>query len=545
MSSPAAAVAAKIAVQTPQELFDEIVQKELLGLDDPKSREELQQLWIRFNTEVSVEEANLVEIKKANENEKQVDEKNEANFAAFQKKCQDKLQPLTALKGKIVKVFSDYYSSGTELIRLIPAEQYQQQLEILKEAWDFIVDVRTCVQVLAERSASSAYTCMLLYLQEFSSYNKSRLKVLGDIEKLSQAWKEKVKSLLQETSKIMADFYKGFDELLTASTRGFHRHCLVHISPDMYEGISVDFRNYVNPKLVAVNTKQDQAIQALFEAKKREYRAVFGPLKNILTESQLKDLIECRVASLAAEFHLVTFEDGEGLQRDPTSFFRFEYLFQKKLKIEDLFKKFIASAAVIVDSLVSEKTKDQREKLVESIQQKAKQECALTEVQLQEKRRQKEMEQARRVAASEQREANAKFLLLQKAAVEHAQRQQAIKMKIKQEILSRVPKMSQEEKNFMQDVLNNVNLHRKIQESLFIKLVETLGFPCQETNKSSGGYLVTIHNKTLSFHHWNGDNAGTLDGNFIKEFKDILEGLGIGIGDITEALKMKAPVAKK
>jgi hypothetical protein len=153
------------------------------------------------------------------------------------------------------------------------------------------------------------------------------------------------------------------------------------------------------------------------------------------------------------------------------------------------------------------------------------------EIQFQDKKKLKEIEKNRRALAKEAEQSHQEAVLLLKAAQDKVSQEKIKIDHIKENILQAFKNMkeeAEEEKLLMQILSDGVNLHRVIQESAFVKLVESLGLAFTPTSKSSGGGSVNIPTvQPISFHHWKGDKPGTLDGNVLKSFRDGLKEIGL------------------
>jgi hypothetical protein len=112
-------------------------------------------------------------------------------------------------------------------------------------------------------------------------------------------------------------------------------------------------------------------------------------------------------------------------------------------------------------------------------------------------------------------------------------KQIAEKKLVKDQLLTAINKLeSEDDLACLGDILNNgPTLHHTIDEDVMTKfLKEKLEI---NTRSTGGGYLFTIGSVTLTFHRSHGrDRAGTLDGGFLKELKDALNGIGITSADI-------------
>jgi hypothetical protein len=120
-------------------------------------------------------------------------------------------------------------------------------------------------------------------------------------------------------------------------------------------------------------------------------------------------------------------------------------------------------------------------------------------------------------------------------------KQLAEKKLIKDQLLTAINKLELEDDlACLRDILNNgPALHRLIDEDVMTKfLKEKLEINARSTG---AGHLFTIGSTTLTFHRSHGrDRSGTLDGGFLKELRDALNGVGLTSADIPKIAVRKA-----
>jgi hypothetical protein len=475
-------------------------------------------------------------MKKVFENTKKIEAESLEKFKTFQKKCAGFLNELKGNAEEMLALVKEHRNDGSYFIMNGPKVVSENTKIILDIINNFLNDTSLTLEWISkENLTSNCHEHVYFYLVRFKYFNEQVQQTRINTAKLPTTLAAAVNKIVEKDKAVMYKFYKDFNEYLSFSSNYFYERCKKFIPPDIYGGIYDQKNNYSNPKLVQINAKYYESIQLLEKEKKEEFRKILSSLNGLLTDNNhvtseqiIKTYLEL-FDILTAKFELYTNEVGG---ENSNLFSRFKALYSLELTLRLTFETMNVKAKSAIDLLQSEKSAENRKMILTAVQKVISDDLTHAEVKLRDQKKQRELERARRALVKEEEAAEMTTLLLQKKAKDQEQLQSAIKNKIKAQLHLAMQKLSKEERSFMEDMFNGNIPHRKIQEEFFETLITKLGLPMRPTNKSSGGFLITIHEETINYHHWHGDNPGTLDQALIKDFKKALEKLGIGKADL-------------
>lgn len=410
-------------------------------------------------------------------------------------------------------------------------EKIEENLKIIVEIIDNLINETDMVLKWISKPNlflnRNAFVCF--YLARFQEFNKQMLSATNSTEELHSSLKKMVDALLKEEKKMMMDFFREFGEVLDVWSRNLLQRCKVYFPSSLQARME---EKLSNDKFIEINQKYYMGIQKSIDILSEKYQRDMVPFEAAFNNREEFDKFAKLYISLFKLQVLAAEECISSLAPDENTFLRFKALHAFETACAKLYEVGNAKLKRTLTFLQTKKTESEKKKAVEIIREVIEKEHTYAEVALQEKRIQKAKEQARREQAKAEREKIEKVLLIQKKNEEEANQAKINKDKIKIPIVAAMKNLRGDQRKLMEDILRDKNLHREVSEQIFEKLIGSLGLSLHENTKGSGGKSITIHTETISYHHWKGDNPGTLDGTFIKNFKKALEKLGISITDL-------------